>query len=216
MFDPKSRGPAGSGGAGKFAHRPTRRANQLTRMALAAWLLAQIALGSAALAQIPVPSPQENPAQPAARQSAGVSQARSPGVPRAVPPRVTEAKPPRMIEAERFRAARGWASGHRPVARANGVRHANGVLPRPAATRAQAATNSASGASAPAPAAPTWQALGPAAVVTPDFGLVSGRVAALALDDAGTLYIGTTGGGVWMSNDPAASSPASHRRYAAH
>ncbi len=47
----------------------------------------------------------------------------------------------------------------------------------------------------------TWTALGPAAVQTPDFGLVTGRVAAIALDPSDAtgnrLYIGTTGGGVW-------------------
>jgi Abnormal spindle-like microcephaly-assoc'd, ASPM-SPD-2-Hydin/HYDIN/CFA65/VesB-like, Ig-like domain/Cep192 domain 4 len=50
-------------------------------------------------------------------------------------------------------------------------------------------------------------------VVTPDFGLVSGRVTALALDPSDAtgnrLYVGTTGGGVWMANNAAVSTPAS-------
>jgi len=49
----------------------------------------------------------------------------------------------------------------------------------------------------------TWTAIGPSAVNTPEYGLVSGRVTALALDPAdatgNTLYVGTTGGGLWRS-----------------
>jgi len=59
----------------------------------------------------------------------------------------------------------------------------------------------------------TWQPLGPTAVQTPDFGLVTGRVAALALDPADAtgnrLYIGTTGGGVWLANNAGVAAPAS-------
>ena len=55
----------------------------------------------------------------------------------------------------------------------------------------------------------TWQPLGPAAVLTPDFGLVSGRVTSIALDPSDAtgnrLYVGTTGGGVWMANNAGAS-----------
>jgi hypothetical protein len=45
-------------------------------------------------------------------------------------------------------------------------------------------------------------------VQTPQFGLVTGRVTALALDPSdltgNRLYVGTTGGGVWMANNAAA------------
>ena len=51
----------------------------------------------------------------------------------------------------------------------------------------------------------TWTALGPTAVETPDFNLVTGRVAAIALDPSDAtgnrLFIGTTGGGVWFANN---------------
>jgi hypothetical protein len=54
--------------------------------------------------------------------------------------------------------------------------------------------------------------LGPAAVVSPSFGLVTGRVSALALDPADTsgnhVYIGTTGGGVWAAQNAAVSNAA--------
>jgi hypothetical protein len=58
----------------------------------------------------------------------------------------------------------------------------------------------------------SWQSLGPAAVQSQNFGLVTGRISSLALDpsDPGgnTLYVGTTGGGVWRTQDAVTSSPA--------
>jgi hypothetical protein len=57
-----------------------------------------------------------------------------------------------------------------------------------------------------------WQAVGPASVATAAYGNVSGRVTAIAIDPAdttgNTVYVGTTGGGVWKSVNaagPAAS-----------
>ena len=57
-----------------------------------------------------------------------------------------------------------------------------------------------------------WTPVGPAQVLSPTFGNLTGRVTSLALDPAdptgNTLYVGTTGGGVWKSTDaagPAAS-----------
>ena len=52
-----------------------------------------------------------------------------------------------------------------------------------------------------------WQAVGPASVTSIAYGAVSGRVTAVALDlnDAtgNTVYVGTTGGGVWKSTNAA-------------
>ena len=48
-----------------------------------------------------------------------------------------------------------------------------------------------------------WQPVGPGSVTTAAYGAVSGRVTALAIDPAdstgNTVYVGTTGGGVWKS-----------------
>jgi hypothetical protein len=59
-------------------------------------------------------------------------------------------------------------------------------------------------------ASATWQPLGPTAVLTPNFGLVTGRITAIALDPSDAtgnhLYIGTTGGGVWSSTNAGTST----------
>lgn len=52
-----------------------------------------------------------------------------------------------------------------------------------------------------------WQPLGPSSVVTQLYGNVTGRVTAVALDPndstGNTVYLGTTGGGVWKSTNAA-------------
>ena len=106
--------------------------------------------------------------------------------------------PPRVLEAQRFLAQRGWTPGHRPPARV--------TRPRPSIIHPETNAPNA-GASA------TWQPLGPTAVQTPAFGLVTGRVAALALDPSdptgNRLYVGATGGGVWVAQNAATSNPSS-------
>ena len=98
--------------------------------------------------------------------------------------------PPRVAEAQRFLAQRGWTPGDRPTARPAAA-HSSASMPA-----------SQSGATA------IWSPLGPAAVATQNFGLVTGRVSALALDPSdptgNRLYVGTTGGGVWTASNGAA------------
>ena len=52
-----------------------------------------------------------------------------------------------------------------------------------------------------------WQPLGPTSIVSSTYGNLTGRISALALDPndptGNTLYVGTTGGGVWKSTDAA-------------
>jgi hypothetical protein len=108
--------------------------------------------------------------------------------------------PPRVVQAQRFLAQRGgWTAGQ-------GTRTA-----RPAARRFNWRMNAAR-PQTPTAASATWQALGPAAVLTPDYGLVTGRVSALALDPSDAtgnrLYLGTTGGGVWVAQNAATGSAA--------
>ncbi len=104
-----------------------------------------------------------------------------------------ESVPPHLAHARRFLAARASAIG--------ALRPRHAFHAAPASARAQSA-----------PSAASWEPLGPAAVLTGSFGLVSGRVTALALDPSdttgNTLYVGTTGGGVWLSTNAATAQPA--------
>jgi hypothetical protein len=56
----------------------------------------------------------------------------------------------------------------------------------------------------------SWQPLGPAGVISQNYGLVTGRITALALDPSdttgNTLYVGTTGGGIWKSQNAGTSN----------
>jgi hypothetical protein len=111
--------------------------------------------------------------------------------------------PPRVIQAERFLAQRGWAKAGNSID--------GRAVVRPGVRRA-GWRMSAAGVLGNTSATATWQALGPAAVQTPEFGLVTGRVSALALDPSDAtgnrLYLGTTGGGVWVANNAGASDPS--------
>jgi hypothetical protein len=57
-----------------------------------------------------------------------------------------------------------------------------------------------------------WQSVGSGAVSTPAYGNISGRVTSTAIDPAdstgNTIYIGTTGGGIWKSTNAAGSAAA--------
>jgi hypothetical protein len=115
--------------------------------------------------------------------------------------------PPRVAQAERFLARRGWtrsstSGGSQTWAGA-------GHLARRAQT---ASTEARAQAQAESAGTATWQPLGPTAVLSQSFGLVTGRISALALDPSdasgNTLYMGTTGGGVWRSQNADTSSAA--------
>ncbi len=60
----------------------------------------------------------------------------------------------------------------------------------------------------------SWQAVGPNQIASAAYGLVTGRVTAVAIDPAdatgNTVYLGTTGGGVWKSTN-AAGAPGAVR-----
>jgi hypothetical protein len=57
-----------------------------------------------------------------------------------------------------------------------------------------------------------WQPVGPGTVSTPAYGNISGRVTSIAIDPAdstgNTIYVGSTGGGVWKSTNAAGSAAA--------
>ncbi len=106
-----------------------------------------------------------------------------------------QAVPPRVAQAQRFLAQRGVTksspavSALRPVE----VRSAS-VRPWPAASAGSAA----------------WQPMGPNAVVSQSYGLVTGRISSIVFDPSDSTgnraYVGTTGGGVWLSQNAGTSN----------
>ncbi len=103
-------------------------------------------------------------------------------------------QPPRVAEARRFLAARGWPPARR-------MRRLPSHLAASLRPLPQIQTSVIS----------TWTPLGPTAVQTPNLGLVTGRVSAIAFDPSDVtgnhVYIGTTGGGVWAAQNAAVSTP---------
>ncbi len=116
---------------------------------------------------------------------------------------VSTADPPRVIQARRFLAERGWKPGQRRTGAGGGRGNSQAAGSRSGESSSQAQ---------PAATA-TWQPLGPTAVITPNFGLVTGRVSSVAFDPADStgnrVYLGTTGGGVWVAQNAATGNPAS-------
>ncbi len=70
-----------------------------------------------------------------------------------------------------------------------------------------------SSANSPTPLNAAWQPLGPSHVDSLFYGAISGRVTSIAIDPSdpsgNTVYVGTTGGGVWKSTNAASSDPGS-------
>jgi hypothetical protein len=112
-----------------------------------------------------------------------------------------------VVQAERFLAQRGWnrASSKGGAQAWAGVGHYRRNAPAAAAEPDVHAMASGQGTA-------SWLPLGPTAVQSQNYGLVTGRVSALALDPSdatgNTLYVGTTGGGVWRSQNAGTASPA--------
>lgn len=101
--------------------------------------------------------------------------------------------PPRVAEAARFLAARGWSPARRMQRLPSRATASFRLSP-------QIQTSVTS----------TWTPLGPTAVQTSNLGLVTGRVSAIAFDPSDItgnhVYVGTTGGGVWMTQNVANST----------
>ncbi|HZB88993.1 MAG TPA: choice-of-anchor D domain-containing protein [Terracidiphilus sp.] len=114
--------------------------------------------------------------------------------------------PPSVVQAQRFLRQRQLMTrreaGQDP-ARARAL-----------ALRARAAAVQAAPQTSPASAAATWEPLGPSAVVTPSnvYGLVTGRITSIVFDPSdatgNTAYVGTTGGGVWRTQNATAANAA--------
>ncbi len=185
MFDPNCKGPVRRGRAGKRSGRAGQHASR------GVW--ARIAVAACLLTQLSPgpaavaqnPDAQANPAPQQAPQSTPI--------------------PPRVIEAQRFLAQRGWTPGHRMPARSAPPPLER--CPNRGPEREQH------------PIDKHLAAARPHGRPNPELCLVTGRMAAIALDPSDTtgnrLYIGTTGGGVWVANN-AGFSAVLHRLYSAH
>jgi len=108
--------------------------------------------------------------------------------------------PPRVVEAERFLARRGWRPGESAAESLHrGTRTASAEIQAQSQTKSQAQSQAQTSGTG------TWLPLGPMALQSLNYGLVTGRISALALDPSdptgNTLYAGTTGGGVWRSQN---------------
>jgi hypothetical protein len=110
--------------------------------------------------------------------------------------------PPRVLQAQRFLSERGWKPGMAIARPSTGAGRTAGA--RHAGSRTGFAVRLAQSTSSP------WQPAGPGAVVTANYGLVTGRVTALAIDPSDMtgnhLYVGTTGGGVWEAQNAAVAN----------
>lgn len=174
-----------SAGCGREVKRPRHALlrggwGAWARVVLGVWLAAPLGLGSALLAQETLTI---SPSKP---KSKTVLPARD--------------LPPRVLAAQRFLAQRGIAAGHRALPRSLALRSASAsAFVRPAHPLLQT-----SGGSSPA-SSTTWTPLGPIAVSTANFNFVTGRITSIAIDPSDAtgnhVYVGTTGGGVWSSNN---------------
>ncbi|HUN84580.1 MAG TPA: choice-of-anchor D domain-containing protein [Terracidiphilus sp.] len=124
--------------------------------------------------------------------SALLAGAQAPGAAKAMGPRPS--RPPRAEQAQRFLARRGWIAGQQRPVESEQSAHPRALT-------------------AAATVVPSWQPLGPSAVQSANYGLVTGRVSSVAFDPSDStgnrVYVGTTGGGVWVSQN-AAASPVSN------
>lgn len=106
-----------------------------------------------------------------------------------------------MAEARRFLTQRGWVPGQRLPQREQHSRVSAEGLHSFSSTQVQGGSSN------------TWTALGPSAVQTAGYDLVTGRITAVALDPSDItgnhVYVGTTGGGVWAAPNAAVSTPSS-------
>jgi len=172
-----------SGGWVGLRSLPARRPGWLAGLALASVALASLAAPDSAAGQSKPQSP--IPVSVPVLSVDGNGKAAPEGAQPSVP------LPPQVIQAQRFLAQRGFTRDRKRNRAAAGPRR-----------------NTARPEDQP-PSTATWQPLGPTAVLTPNYGLVTGRVTAVALDPSDStgnrLYVGTTGGGVWVAQNAATS-----------
>jgi hypothetical protein len=105
-----------------------------------------------------------------------------------------------LVRSRRFLAGRTLNGGAAAASAMDAARqqHAKMLVRRPVAALAEPRLTGLSA---------NWQPVGPGQVATAAYGNVTGRVSSIAIDPAdvtgNTVYLGTTGGGVWKSTNAA-------------
>ena len=170
----------------------------------AAWVCAALAAGLLVdLAFGPALGAQQTPVAPLRSPSVTKSSPQQSG-PQAQSAPQLQQLPPRVVAAQHFLAQRGVVPGHRAVARSLSSHSLGAALSaRPMAASPQSHRQLC-----------RQRHLAAARVrrqlLLPIFGLVTGRISAVALDPSDAtgnhLYIGTTGGGVWSSSNAGTST----------
>lgn len=110
------------------------------------------------------------------------------------------------LQARRFLAGRTTPDGASPAAALGAARAQSFAMTPARALRSDQAGPRLT------PLSTAWTAVGPKQILSQRYGLVTGRVTSIAFDPAdttgNTVYLGTTGGGVWKSTNAAAASGA--------
>ena len=118
-----------------------------------------------------------------------------PGLPQFTP--AAPSVPPQVRRAQRFLQRRSWRGQTRSARLPSRPGRAAVSLAQPQSTTSTV---------------PAWQPLGPNAVTTPSYGLVTGRVTSIAFDPADStgnrVFLGTTGGGLWLAQNADTTNPA--------
>ena len=121
-------------------------------------------------------------------------------------------RPVHTLRARRFLAGREQQSGTAVAGALDAARRQHLAMAEEQAAESKARTRAQAGVAAPRlnPLSTAWQAVGPMQVASQRYGNVSGRVTSVAIDPAdatgNTVYVGTTGGGVWKSTNAAGAA----------
>ncbi|HEX9198378.1 MAG TPA: choice-of-anchor D domain-containing protein, partial [Acidobacteriaceae bacterium] len=117
---------------------------------------------------------------------------------------------PHAVRVQRFLAGRVTESGASAAMELDAARREHLAMAQPAGNEKATGRTATRAAAQVNPLNAAWQAVGPAQIASQKYGLVTGRVTSVAIDPAdasgNTVYLGTTGGGVWKSTNAAGAA----------
>ncbi len=110
---------------------------------------------------------------------------------------------PATVRARRFLAGRDVVGGASAAGALDAARREHLAMVQAGMNAATRAAGTVRAAAQTNPLNASWQAVGPLRIASQRYGDVTGRVTSVAIDPAdasgNTVYVGTTGGGVWKS-----------------